>query len=167
MSRVKSHLVADGSKCPRCKSTNFCTLDTFGGFEYRECGSAVCRERFHVQVRRASVVAAGPPASPPKSAANPPEVEDDPRPQCPYCLTNYDMREFTPGRFTCDRRHHPQVIIDAESSVLSIDRPRERFAVSSHSRTRGYDRPIDPNGPVSGDTLVRIARKDSWWSRPD
>jgi hypothetical protein len=50
MRREPSKQVMEGSICPRCRTRDVQILRTEGGFEYRQCRRAVCKQRFHVAI---------------------------------------------------------------------------------------------------------------------
>jgi len=45
-----SQYVRDPTICPRCRTRDIQILRTEGGFEYRQCRRAVCKQRFHVAI---------------------------------------------------------------------------------------------------------------------
>lgn len=124
MSRQPSHLVKNGSQCPRCRATEFEVLEIRGGLEYRECRRAVCRERFHVNVLPLPPARGAKSKGIPAAAPATPVEEKPKKPRCPYCHNANDITQLSAGRFTCGRKHHPRIVLGPAGEILEAEYPR-------------------------------------------
>jgi hypothetical protein len=149
--KQQSELVHSARRCPRCRSDNVREVYHRDELTFFECGVAVCRQRFHCEAG-APITAPVSPTSP-KTAATPassPAAESS-RPKCPYCLTSHDMRRIGwTDHWTCERKHHSQVVVDADGKIVRADPPTGGGpSRSSRMPRRQYDSPVD-DGPRKG-----------------